>query len=41
MHCECGVMFREAELVREAEKALLLLREDGTSVAFPETAEPQ
>ncbi len=30
---------REAELVREAEKALVLLREDGTSVAFPETAE--
>ena len=29
---------REAELVREAEKALVLLREDGTSVAFPETA---
>jgi hypothetical protein len=30
---------REGELVREAEKALVLLREDGTSVAFPETAE--
>ena len=30
---------RESELVREAEKALLLLKEDGTSVAFPETVE--
>jgi hypothetical protein len=30
---------REGELVREAEKSLVLLREDGTSVAFPETAE--
>lgn len=30
---------RESELVREAEKALTLLREDGTSVAFPETTE--
>ncbi len=29
---------REAELVRDAEKVLLLLREDGTSIAFPETA---
>jgi hypothetical protein len=30
---------RESELVRDAEKALTLLREDGTSVAFPETTE--
>lgn len=30
---------RETELVRDAEKALTLLREDGTSVAFPETTE--
>ena len=30
---------REAELVRDAEKALTLLREDGTSIAFPETTE--
>lgn len=30
---------REAELVRDAEKALNLLREDGTSVAFPEVVE--
>ncbi|WP_442485560.1 hypothetical protein [Aeoliella sp. SH292] len=30
---------RESELIREAEKALAMLREDGTSVAFPETAE--
>src|SRR5690606_16536497 len=30
---------RESELIREAEKALTMLREDGTSVAFPETAE--
>lgn len=29
---------READLVRDAEKALTLLREDGTSVAFPEIA---
>lgn len=30
---------QEAEIVREADKALLLLREDGTSVAFPEAVE--
>lgn len=30
---------RESELVRDAEKALTLLREDGTSVAFPETTQ--
>lgn len=30
---------RESELVRDAEKALTLLREDGTSVAFPEATE--
>ncbi len=30
---------RESELVRDAEKALTLLREDGTSIAFPETTE--
>lgn len=30
---------QEASLVREAEKALLLLREEGSSVAFPETVE--
>lgn len=30
---------RESELVREAEKALVLLREDGSSVAFPVTTE--
>lgn len=30
---------REAELVRDAEKALTLLREDGTSIAFPEITE--
>jgi hypothetical protein len=29
----------EASLVREADKALLLLREEGSSVAFPETVE--
>ena len=30
---------REATLVREADRALVLLREDGTSVAFPEAVE--
>jgi len=30
---------QEAQLVREADKALLLLREEGSSVAFPETIE--
>lgn len=30
---------KEAEIVREADRALILLREDGTSVAFPEAIE--
>jgi hypothetical protein len=30
---------REGQLVREADRALVLLREDGTSVAFPEAVE--
>lgn len=30
---------REVELIREAEKAQTMLREDGTSVAFPETVQ--
>jgi hypothetical protein len=30
---------REANIVREAERVLVLLREDGTSVAFPEAVE--
>lgn len=30
---------KEAQIVREADRALMLLREDGTSVAFPEAVE--